>query len=325
MKIKTIIVDDNKLDLQELQEHLSNLPEIEIIGAYSRIPEIEEALFRDFYLVDLLITDLTLVATGDLDDKKNAPGILDQVRKKHGVKSLPFGLLYVTSFIDLWAVNFVLKYPHMETLLRFISKNRPDDENRDYLEQLEDGLIRFKEKFMEAKYYNPRLKTILEKWRYKDNYIEDYLSQKISISGAFEDGSESKHSIRRYDIIYLCRENGSCKIKINHYDKLFTTEETFKELNEYLWWPNQNESLSTQDFRSYIASQFIEITRGTYINIDFLVSVERRLPDGRGPKGGYAILSGEEKLEISEVKTRDLLDEYIKNRPKKGNIEYLEL
>lgn len=311
-KIRVILVDDMPDDLRLCLHYLSEQEEIEVIGTASRVEEARALLKEQFYKVDLVIMDMTLVPIGDLaHDLNNGPGLLDQIRKEKGSRSgkFPFGIIYITQNIKLWAINFVLQYQPPATLLRFVAKNHEDPEGRDEQEQLIDGIERFKKVFFPAKWYDQTSKSIIEKWYFKENYLDDYLSQKIAISGRFgKEGEDSQYYFRREQIGYLCRRDGFCEIKIKDYPALLHTEDSFQDINEYLWWTDDDKaSQEVQEYRSHIATQFAQANANCFVNIDYIECFKTRIDGKPTPHGGYVVMEDKAEISISNIEHRDRL------------------
>jgi CheY-like chemotaxis protein len=311
-KIRVIVVDDMPNDIKLCLSYLSKLEEIEVIGTASRVEEARVLLKEQFHKVDLVIMDMTLVPGGDpAVDLNNGPGLLEQIRKEQNSRPgrYPFGIIYMTHFIEFWAINFVLQYQPPATLLRFVAKNHEDQEERNAKEQLIDGIERFKKVFFPAKWYDQQSKKIIEKWYFKENYLDDYLSQKIAISGRFgKEGEDSLYYFRREQIGYLCRRDGFCEIKIKDSPALLHTEDSFQDINEYLWWTDDDKaSQEVQEYRSHIATQFAQANANCFVNIDYIECFKTRIDGKPTPHGGYVVMEDKAEISISNIEHRDRL------------------
>lgn len=314
MALKTIVVDDNPTDLARIRAELTreNLAgKIDLLGAASDYETAEQLLYDHFYDVDLVFLDMTLEPGNDvnLDSDFTGPGLLEKVRQRRRSRA-PFGVIFFTQYLELWAVELITAFNPPETLLGVLHKWRSPRGDRSFAEQVETCLERFERRFM---LIPDARRAGGERWVLSERLENEYFARRIFLHGVFADSAEEAARLeslgvrtRRDHIQFFIMRDGFCEVKIEGRDQLFFTEETGADLKELLEMMPEDD-LRYTEFNRVVNGYFFCTKEFHYVNITAVGGHDNHAREGVQPHGGWAVVEGRYYLPIANTGRRNEL------------------
>lgn len=314
MTLKTLIIDDNFTDLERIRIELTRgelAGKIELVGTASDYNQAEQLLYDHFYDVDLVFLDMTLEPGNDanVDSEFTGPRLLEKVRQRRRSRA-PFGVVFFTQFIELWAVDLITTFNPPETLLGVLNKWYRPRGNRGFSDQVGECLARFERRFT---LIPDARRAEGERWVLSERLENEYFAKRLLLHGAYADTREtaeqSDHraiAVRRDHVQFFIVRDGYCEVKIEGREQRLFTEETGDELRELLEMVHENNPRYAE-FNRVVNGYFFSTAQHHYVNITAVSGHDNHTRQGTQPKGGWAIVEGQHFLPVSNTDRRDEL------------------